>query len=82
MRLFKKISVAALAIGIVSSMSGCVYAHNQSWDDMSYDEQQEIKQTFSEIKEDLEYEFSDDTIESAFVLRILGAVEEGISYQE
>ena len=66
---------AAVVLGIVSvTMSGCVYADNKSWGDMTYEEKQAVKQEFAEIKEELEEEFSSDSIEDGLASYILDAV--------
>lgn len=71
---------AAVVLGIVSvTMSGCVYADNKNWGDMTYEEKQEVKQEYAEIKEELEEEFSGDSIEdglASYILDAAGAVIE------
>ena len=71
---------AAVVLAIVSViMSGCVYADNKSWGDMTYEEKQEVKQEYAEIKEELEEEFSGDSIEdglASYILDAAGAVIE------
>lgn len=50
------------------------FADNKSWGDMTYEEKQAVKQEFAEIKEELEEEFSSDSIEDGLASYILDAV--------
>lgn len=70
----KKVFVAVILVIVSVTMSGCVYADNKSWGDMTYDEKQEVKQEYAEIKEELEEEFSGDSIEDGLASYILDAV--------
>lgn len=70
----KKVFVAVVLVIVSVTMSGCVYADNKSWGDMTYDEKQEVKQEYAEIKEELEEEFSGDSIEDGLASYILDAV--------
>lgn len=75
----KKVFAAVVLVIVSVTMSGCVYADNKSWGDMTYDEKQEVKQEYAEIKEELEEEFSGDSIEdglASYILDAAGAVIE------
>lgn len=75
----KKVFVAVVLVIVSVTMSGCVYADNKSWGDMTYEEKQEVKQEYAEIKEELEEEFSGDSIEdglASYILDAAGAVIE------
>lgn len=75
----KKVFAAVVLVIISVTMSGCVYADNKSWGDMTYEEKQEVKQEYAEIKEELEEEFSGDSIEdglASYILDAAGAVIE------
>lgn len=74
--LFKKTLLLSLTVGIVSSMSGCVYYNNQSLDDMSYEEKQEVLQSLDDVREELKEDFSDNTAD--FALEIVDKVEQTI----
>lgn len=63
---------------IAVTTSGCVYANNKNWDDMTPDEQEEVRQNFEEERKELEEDFSRDSAEGKFTLYILDKVEEGI----
>ena len=58
MKLSKKIKKILLSIFILSTMittmSGCV--NNKSWDDLTLEEQEEVRQTYKEEKQGLEEE--------------------------
>ena len=73
MKLSKKIKKILLSIFILSTMittmSGCV--NNKSWDDLTLEEQEEVRQTYKE-----------DTLENHFAKYILDKVEQGIEYQD
>ena len=70
----KKVFVAVVLVTVSVAMSGCVYADNKSWGGMTYEEKQEVKQEYAEIKEELEEEFSGDSIEDGLASYILDAV--------
>lgn len=84
MKLSKKIKKILLSTFILSSMittlSGCV--NNKSWDDLTLEEQEEIRQTYKEEKQELEEELSEDTLENHFAKYILDKVEQGIEYED
>lgn len=84
MKLSKKIKKILLSIFILSTMittiSGCV--NNKSWDDLTLEEQEEVRQTYKEEKQELEEELSEDTLENHFAKYILDKVEQGIEYQD
>ena len=43
----KKLLLAVLALGMIAmTMNGCVYANNTSWDDMTAEEQEAVRQEF------------------------------------
>lgn len=52
----KKLLSVSLALCIIAStMSGCVYANNKNWHEMTSEEQEEVRQAFlNDIKQDLE----------------------------
>lgn len=84
MKLSKKIKKILLSTFILSSMittlSGCV--NNKSWDDLTLEEQEEVRQTYKEEKQELEEELSEDTLENHFAKYILDKVEQGIEYED
>lgn len=84
MKLSKKIKKILLSIFILSTMittmSGCV--NNKSWDDLTLEEQEEVRQTYKEEKQELEEELSEYTLENHFAKYILDKVEQGIEYQD
>ena len=63
---------------IAITMSGCVYVNNKNWDDMTPEEQEEVRQNFEEERKELEEDFSSDSVEGKFTSYILDKVEEGI----
>ncbi len=73
-----KISKLFLAILLLSmiavTISGCAYANNKNWDDMTLEEQEEVRQAFEEERKELEEDFSDDS----FAQHILDKVEQAI----
>ncbi len=75
----KKVFAAVVLVIVSVTVSGCVYADNKSWGDMTYEEKREVKQEYAEIKEELEEEFSGDSIEdglASYILDAAGAVIE------
>ncbi len=63
---------------IAITMSGCVYVNNKNWDDMTPEEQEEIRQNFEEERKELEEDFPSDSVEGKFTSYVLDKVEEGI----
>jgi len=88
MKFLKRISFTVVALGIILTMSGCVYSNNKSWDDLSFQEQQEVKQSLDEVREEINGDldkvseelkevFSDDNV--VFALEIVDKVEQAIN---
>lgn len=78
----KSMFLSILVLGMVTTtMSGCAYANNKSWGDMTPEKQEEVRQSYEEIKGDLEKDFSGNTPEDKFVRYILDKVEDGIDYR-
>lgn len=73
-RIKKLLPVTLLLIMTAMTMNGCAYVNNKSWDDMTPEEQEEVRQTFEEEREELEEDFSDDI----FAQFILDKVEQAI----
>lgn len=78
MKLFKRFFLTAVIICFVFTLSGCVYANNKSWNDMSTDEKQEVKQDFAEIKDELLKDYASNDITDKFALEIISKVEQAI----
>lgn len=74
--ILKKVLLIVLAIGIVSSMSGCVYSSNKGLDDLSNEEKQEILQSLDQVREELKEDYSGNTAD--FALEIVDRVEKAI----
>lgn len=83
MRLIKNIKKQFLALAILGmiaiNLSGCVYANNKSWDDLTAEEKEEMQQEFESMKVELEEDFPSDSVEGKFTSYILDKVEEGIA---
>lgn len=78
----KKLFPVTLTLSIIAiTMSGCVYANNKSWNDMTHEEQEEVRQAFDDIKDDLEASFS-DIPEDDFSRYILDKVEQAIESED
>lgn len=67
----------ALIIGMVSSLSGCVYVYNKGLDDLSYEEKQQVLETLEEVRDTLKEVSSDDTAD--FVSEIMDEKIQAIS---
>lgn len=83
MRLIKNIKKQFLALAILGmvaiNLSGCTYANNKNWDDLTAEEKEELQQEFESMKAELEEDFPNDSVEGKFTSYILDKVEEGIS---
>lgn len=82
MKLFKNITTTFMLITIIVTMNGCTHVDNKSWDDMTPVEQKDARDAYEDVKNDLEEEFSGDTVEDKFVEHILDKVEQGIDYED
>ena len=69
-------TAGALAV----SLSGCgVYAGNKSWDDLTLQEQADVRQAYQEVHKELETAFPDGTPEDELIRGILQRVEQAIT---
>ena len=60
----KKFSVTVIVLSMMSvTLSGCVYANDKNWNDMTAQEKQEVKEQYQDEKEELEQEFAGDDFE-------------------
>lgn len=80
----KKMLPLVLMLGAVAmTMSGCVYANNKSWHDMTAEERQEVRQEFeNDKKHDLEADFSGNRLEEQFSQYILDRVEQALQNED
>ena len=80
----KKLLPVTLVLGMIAiTMSGCVYANNKSWHDMTPEEQQEVRQEFlDDMKKDLEASFSDNSSEDNFLRYIIDNIEQVIENED
>lgn len=75
----RKLFLVTLLLGMIAmTMNGCAYVNNKNWDDMTPEEQEEVRQAFEEEREELEKDFPSDSVEGKFTSYILDKVEEGI----
>lgn len=63
-------------------LSGCVYAGNKSWDDLTLQEQADVRQAYQEVREELETAFPDGTPEDELIRDILQRVEQSIPAED
>lgn len=80
----KKMLPLVLMLGAVAmTMSGCVYANNKSWHDMTPEERQEVRQEFeNDKKHDLEADFPGNRLEEQFSQYILDRVEQALQNED
>lgn len=75
----RKLFLVTLLFGMIAmTMNGCAYVNNKNWDDMTHEEQEEVRQAFEEEREELEEDFPSDSVEGKFTSYILDKVEEGL----
>ncbi len=72
----KKLLPVFLAVVMITmTMSGCVYANNKDWDEMTPKEQEEVRQSFfDDVKSDLESDSSRSYLEERFLKFIFDKV--------
>ena len=71
-------TAGALAV----SLSGCVYAGNKSWDDLTLQEQTDVRQAYQEVRDELEAAFPGGTPEDELIRDILQRVEQAITAED
>ena len=78
-RIKKLIFNVLLLSTVAMTISGCTYVNNNSWDDMTPEEREEVRQVFEEERKELEENegFSDNS----FAQYILDKVEEAIEIE-
>lgn len=76
----KKLLLAVLALSMIAmTMNGCVYANNKSWDDMTAEEQEAVRQEFFEdMEEELEASSSGNRLEEEFLHFIFDNVQQAM----
>lgn len=71
----KKLFLVILMLGTIAvTMNGCAHVNNKNWDDMTSEEQEEVRQLFEEERKELEEDFSDND----FAQYILDKAEQSI----
>ena len=71
-----------MAGALAVSLSGCVYAGNKSWDDLTLQEQADVRQAYQEVHKELESAFPDGTPEDELIRGILQRVEQAIPAED
>lgn len=69
-----------LSSTIAMTISGCTYVNNKSWDDMTPEEQEEVRRVFEEDRKELED--NEDFSDNGFAQYILDKVEEAIEIED
>lgn len=64
---------------IAVTVSGCTYVNNKSWDDMTPEEQEEVRQVFEEERKELEED--ENVSDNGFAQYILDKVEKAVDTQ-
>ena len=67
-----------MAGALALSLSGCVYAGNKSWDNLTLQEQADVRQAYQEVHKELESAFPDGTPEDELIRDIIQRVEQAI----
>lgn len=78
MRGFQRVAVAALAVTMILTLSGCVYYENKPWGALTEEEKQTARETFQETREELEETVPSDTLPGKFADFILNGVQQGL----
>ena len=69
--------ILSLSIIIITT-SGCAYVNNKNWNEMSPEEQEEVRQEFNNEKREFEASYSGNSLEDDFSRYILDKVEQAI----
>lgn len=78
-RISKLFLIILLFSMIAITMSGCVYVNNKDWDDMTPEEQEEVRQVFEEERKELEED--ENMSDNGFAQYILDKMEEAVDTQ-
>ena len=78
-RIKKLIFNVLLLSTVAMTISGCTYVNNKSWDDMTPEEREEVRQVFEEERRELEE--NEDFSDNSFAQYILDKVEEAIEIE-
>lgn len=82
-RIKNLLAITLILCMLAITMSGCVYANNKSWHDMTSEEQEEVKQNFLyDIKKDLDVSFSNNNSEDDFLRYIFDNIEQVIENED
>lgn len=69
---------AILSSAAVIFLSGCIYAHNKSWSDMTPAEQETVQQAYDSIKSSLDEAFPPDSPEGERIQDFLSEIGQKI----
>lgn len=73
----QKLFLVILLLGVIAvTMNGCAYVNNENWDDMTPEEQEEVRQNFGEERKELEEDFSEDGFAQYILDKVEQAMEE------
>lgn len=75
---FLKFIILIIVLIFTFALGGCVYSNNKNYDELSESEKQHVKESFEEVKEEINTEFAEDTIIHKKAMDILENVEEKI----
>ena len=82
MKMTKYFSFIAASVCASLMLSGCVYAGNKGWDDMTVSEKQEVREELynmrSEFKKDLSENASEQSFSDELALYIIDKIVYGI----
>ena len=77
MKRWKKRALSLLLAFVLSAvLSGCVYAGNQRWEDLSPAQREAVRQEFAQARQETEAELDGEN--GAFARWVLDAAEEGL----
>ena len=78
-RIKKLIFNVLLLSTVAMTISGCTYVNNKSWDDMTPEEREEVRQVFEEERKELEED--ENMSDNGFAQYILDKMEEAVDTQ-
>ena len=74
----RKLCIVVLSSVAVISLSGCIYANNKSWSDLTPTEQAEVQQAYDSVKSSLEEAFPPDSPDGERIQDILAEIGQEI----
>ncbi len=76
MKKIKNLLLISFILGVsLLIMNGCTDSNNRNWNDLTPEEQEEVRQTFNNVRKDLETMYPEGYVENKFTEFILDKLD-------